>query len=63
MPTGSPWKPTRKVATSGLAGLIVSALVLVGKRFGVELQPEESAFLVVIVSSIMGWLVKDKPPE
>lgn len=49
-----------KVASSGLAGATTGVLIWVISQFGLYIPGEIGAYIVTIVSFIIGWLVTEK---
>lgn len=55
--------PTAKVAAGSLAGAAVAVLVSIVKSFGIELEPELAAGLVVLLSGLAAYYKKSRPGE
>lgn len=49
-------RPERKVNAAGLAGAVTVILVGVAGRLGLEIQPEESAALTLLIAYGAGYL-------
>jgi len=54
--------PTRKIAATGITGLVATVLVLVADAFGYELDPALAAALVGAAAFVVGYLTKSKAP-
>lgn len=55
--------PTNKVAAVGLTGALTIVLVYVLSLLHVNLPPEVSAALTMIISTGAGYLIKERAPK
>lgn len=58
------FKPTRKVAAGGAAGIISAAAIsILGNRFHIDLSPEEASLLTFLVMSLTSYFTPNKTPQ
>lgn len=55
--------PTAKVTAGALSGAAVTIVISVAKSFGVELEPEVAAALVVVVASVASYFKSSRPGD
>lgn len=55
--------PTRKVSVGAVAGAVSILLVLILRRFGIELTVEESQAVTLVLSFVAGYAMPEKPAE
>ncbi len=56
-------QPTRKMTAVGISGAVVTIIISICKRYGLELSPDEAAAITALVTFALGYITPNATPQ